>query len=193
MKVKIGDKVFNVAIADTDTKRQIGLSKLKKLKSGDGLLMVFDQTDKWPIRMSDMKFPLDLVFINDDKVVKVAHAKAGSKDVIPTKPYNKVLEINFGAGDGIKTGAELTEVGEKQEDGTIKMANGGLDPAGQRHVLDEDGKIQGNLLGEERIFSRKDTAKLMSLASKKDYKKLGKAVVDMIHTQDTQPPEYAKN
>ncbi len=193
MKVRVGNKLFNVAVADDDSKRQIGLSRIEKMGNDEGLLMVFDEADKWPIRMSDMSFPLDLVFINDDKVVKISHAKAGSKDVIPTKPYNKVLEVNFGKSNGIKSGDAFSEVGEKKEDGTIKMANGGLDPTGPRHVLDEDGKVQGNLLGEERIFSRKDTAKLIKLANDKAYKKLGKAVVEMIHRQDAQPPEYANN
>jgi len=193
MKYKVGDKVYQIAVADTDAKRQVGLSKTDKLKKGQGLLMKFDSPGPWPIRMSDMSFPLDLIFIKDGKVLKIMHGKAGGKDIDPKKDYDSVLEVNFGDASSIKRGDEASEVGEKMEDGTVKMAEGGVKAAGPRHVLDEDGKVQGNLLGEERIFSRKDTAKLMRMAEKKEFKKLGKAMVEMIHRQDTQEPEYAEN
>jgi hypothetical protein len=143
--------------------------------------------------MSDMKFPLDLVFIRDGKVVKVTSAQNGDPDVKPGVLYDDVLEVNFGDASSIKKGDEVTTVGEKKEDGTVEMVEGDIPAEGARHVLDEDGKVQANLLGEERIFSRKDTAKLMKLAKEKKYKAIGKAVVAMIHRQDTQEPEYAAN
>lgn len=65
------------------------------------------------------------------------------------------------------------------------------------HVLDENGKVQTNIEGDERIFSRKHTAKLLELAEKahsseadNDYKKLGMAMMRMIDKQDTQEQEY---
>lgn len=50
-----------------------------------------------------------------------------------------------------------------------------------------------NLLGGERIFSRIATNKMFALAKDKEYKKLGKFIVDEIEKQDTRPAEYAAN
>jgi len=193
MKIRIGDNNFEVAVADSDKKRQIGLSQLEKLPKGKGLMMKFDSRTLTPIRMSDMSFPLDLVFIKDNKVMKVVSAEAGAKDVKPPSDYDSVLELNLGEGGKLKSGYEVESIGEKHGDGTITIAEGGLEANGPRHVLDENGKIQANLLGSERVFSRKDTEKLFKHAKDKNLKKLGKAVVDALNRQDTQDPEYAKN
>ena len=193
MRVKVGDKIYTVNVADTDETRAVGLSQTPKMKKGEGLLMVFNSKADWPIRMSDMSFPLSLIFINDDKVVKMRTARNGGKDITPGVEYDKVLEVNLGDTAGVRKGVPLESVGEKSDDGTIKMADGGLPQEGARHVLDENGNIQGNLVGSERIFSRKDTAKLYKLAKEKKFKELGLAMVKMLHTQNTQPPAYAEN
>lgn len=193
MKVRFGDIEFEVAVADDDRKRSIGLSKLKELPKGKGLLMKFESKTTTPIRMSDMKFPLDLVFMADSEVLDIIGAKDGAEDIQPKKPYTEVLEINAGEAKKLKTGTKMSVVGIKNEDGTVTVADGGIAIDGNRQVLDEDGKNQANLLGEERIFSRADTAKFFKYAAAKDYKKLGLAVVDAITRQDTQEVEYAKN
>ena len=193
MKIKVGEEIFEVAIADTDYKRSIGLSQLKKLPKGKGLLMKFDSRTNTPIRMSDMNFSLDLVFIKDGKVSKVISADAGAKDVKPPSEYDSVVELNLGEGGKLKVGQEMSSVGVKNDDGTVSMADGGLTVKGVRQVLDADGKNQANLVGGERVFSRKDTAKFYKYAKDKNYKKLGAAIVDAINRQDTQAPEYAKN
>ena len=193
MKIKIGDSEFTIAVADSPSKRQIGLSTLKKLPKGKGLLMKFEQEEKIPVRMSDMQFPLDLVFIKGNKVQKIVPSEKGVKDVSINDTSDAVLEVNLGEGGKLKPGMEVAFIGEKKEDGTVVMADGGIDPDGIRHVLDEDGKNQMNLLGGERIFSRKDTDKFFKYAKSKDYKKLGLAIVDAINRQDTQDPQYSKN
>lgn len=193
MKIKVGDSEFVIAVADTEEKRIVGLSQLDSLPKGKGLLMKFDSYTRTPIRMSDMKFPLDLIFIKDGKVIRVKSAENGSSDIKATANYNSVLEINQGEGSGIKSGDKVSIVGEKNPDGTISMADGGLEKLGSRHLLDEDGNIQMNLLGAERVFSREDTDKFFKYAKSKDFKKLGKAIVDAINRQDAKPPEYSKN
>ena len=64
-------------------------------------------------------------------------------------------------------------------------------------VLAQDGSIQMELVGGERIFSRKNTVTLIKLAkiayssnNDKDYKKLGKRLFKYLHKQDTNTPEY---
>jgi uncharacterized membrane protein (UPF0127 family) len=170
MKVEVGNKQYKVAVADDDRKRSIGLSKADSMKNGQGLLMRFDYKGPWSIRMSDMSFPLDLVFVGeDDSIVDIQSADAGSDLVYSKEPYVSVLELNKGDAAGLKVGDKLNEIGEKRKDGVVEMAGGGITPSGVRHVLDEDGKNQMNLLGGERIFSRKHTKRLIELAKNKDY------------------------
>jgi hypothetical protein len=77
------------------------------------------------------------------------------------------------------------------------MVEGGLVPEGELHVLDEDGKIQMNVAGNERVFSRIHTKQLYNLAVKAqeptDYRRLGRAMVRMITRQNTQKPQFSKN
>lgn len=193
MKVRIGDREFKVAIADNDQTRVVGLSTLDSMKDDEALLMKFDSATNVPIRMKDMSFPLDLVFINDGKVVHKTSGKSGQDDIKINKDFDAVLEINLGSGGKIKVGDSLDYVGTKNNDGTVTMAEGGLEAKGNRHVLDEDGKNQMNLIGAERIFSRKDTDKFMKYANNGDFKKLGKAVIEAINRQDTQKKQFAKN
>ena len=193
MRLRLDDKIFDVQIAQTPEELQIGLSQTDKLTKSEGLLLKFPELADHPIRMSDMKFGLDLVFLNGGSVIKAIPAEAGSEDVVLGKPSDSVLEIKSGQGADIHPGATLEVVGEKNEDGTVTAASGGIEAEGPRQLLDEDGKNQMNLIGGERIFARSVTEKLFKYAKSEEYKKLGKVMVDDINKQDTQKPEYAEN
>lgn len=193
MRVRIKDQIFEVDVADTEQQRLVGLSTLDTLPKGKGLIMKFAMLTDTPIRMSDMKFPLDLIFINGNKVVEKITAQNGIPDVIPKKKYDSVLEINAGEGSVIRVGSVVDYVGSKNEDGTVDIAEGGIETVGSRHLLDEDGKNQMNLIGAERVFSRKDVIKFYKYATEKQFKKLGRLVVDSINRQDTKDPEYSNN
>jgi uncharacterized membrane protein (UPF0127 family) len=62
-------------------------------------------------------------------------------------------------------------------------------------VLDDGGKVISNIKLGARIFSQPHTKMLIEAAQAGDdpesLKKLGQMMVDMIHKQDTQPPEYS--
>lgn len=103
-KVSVNNKTFNVAIARTDEERQIGLSKKNKLDENSGMLFVFDNPDFYSFWMKEMKFPIDIIYINGNKVITVIeNAKPPSSsntDLILYKPdekSDKVLELNAGA------------------------------------------------------------------------------------------------
>lgn len=66
--VTIGNKVFHVEVADTDAKREQGLSGRSGIGS-DGMLFVFAVSAKHEFWMKDMKFPLDFIWIKDGFVV----------------------------------------------------------------------------------------------------------------------------
>jgi uncharacterized membrane protein (UPF0127 family) len=201
MKLKVGNKDFTVKVASEDKSKSRGLKGITKMPKGYGLVLSYDTERVVPITMEGMKIPIDIIFSRGGKVQEIVQASVGGPEIVIGAPSDLVLEVNRGDSVGIKSGDEIDWVGEKNADGRITMASGGIAAKdGQMHVLDEDGKNQMNIKGNERIFSRKHTSKLISLASKadeskedKDYKKLGNFMVDIINIQDTQEQEYAKN
>ena len=193
MKIKIGNKEFKVRVAKDDNEKTIGLSQTVELPKKEGFVMQFDSEEDIPITMEAMKYPLDVIFANGGKITKVVTANPGDVDIRSGSLSDLILELNTGEGSDFKPGDEIKLIGEKLEDGTVEMAEGGLAAKGERHVLDEDGKNQMNLKGGERIFSRKATNRMFDLAKKGDAKKLGKFLINEITAQDSRPTEYSKN
>lgn len=110
-KIKIGNAEWRVEIANNEFSRAQGLSGRQSLPEDAGMLFLFNQADIHKFWMRDMKFPLDIVWINDDKVVDISdNLPPASLDDLkiysPKEPANLVLEINAGQIDryGIKIG-----------------------------------------------------------------------------------------
>lgn len=193
MKIKVGDKEFNIDQATTPEELKKGLSGKKDLPKGSGLLLSFSKADRYPITMKDMQFPLTLVFEDGGKVIDITTLNPGDSDYVGKLPYTSVLEINPKEAEGIKHGNDVLVIGKKNDDGTVDIADGNIEPKGVAHILDENGKVQMNLLGSERVFSRKATEKIFDLAKSNNYKKLAKFVFKEIQAQDDRPEEYSKN
>ena len=192
--INISDKIYLVQIAETESEREIGLSKTEKLDQDSGMLFIIPEgQSQVAFTMEDMSYDLDLIFINeDDEVYDVQYGKAGSKDPIISTSEDMVkyvLEVN--PNSGIKIGDELEftdcpdceEVEDKEVD---KM-----------YVIGPDGQPQMELVGGERIISRKETKELIRKAkqakkskSDLDYKKLGRYMFRILDGQNSRPEEY---
>ncbi len=111
---------FQVEVADTASKRSKGLGGRSGLGEKEGMLFVFDNADKHPFWMKGLSFPLDFIWIRDNKVVdtteNIPPQAAGQPDSelpIYSSKVNadRVLEVNAGTvkkfnikvGDEIKT------------------------------------------------------------------------------------------
>lgn len=103
--IRIKDLRINAVVADTKDKRQKGLSNSDELAIGEGMLFVFEKPDSYAIWMKDMKFPIDIIWIADDKkivdIVQNAVPEPGKKDeelkiYRPKAPAKYILEINAG-------------------------------------------------------------------------------------------------
>jgi len=184
IKIKVGNKPYNVKVAYTDEERETGLQNIKTLPIEEGMLFIFTESDEVSIWMKDTLIPLDIIFIDEDLVVKAIHAgKAKSEDLMIEKDINYVLELNVDSG--VKVGDDL-EFSPNSKVRSDKMA-----------VLDENGNSQMDLVGGERIFSRLNTKILIKFAKKaratgkdNDYKALGKRVFKFLKAQDNSEPEY---
>ena|SRR3989344_8908908 len=109
-KITLGESIFRVEVSETSEERARGLSGLKSLPEGGGMLFVFPESSKPGIWMKEMLFPIDIVWLDKDGVV-VWIVKNASPDSYPFvyEPEVEafyVLEINAGVinARGIKIG-----------------------------------------------------------------------------------------
>jgi uncharacterized membrane protein (UPF0127 family) len=67
--IEIGGKIIHADIADTECKKELGLSGRKLLGNDDGMIFIFTANDYYGFWMKGMNFPLDIVWINSDFVI----------------------------------------------------------------------------------------------------------------------------
>ena len=102
--IKINGADIQVEIADTPEKQEKGLSGRDSLPEGQGMLFVFPKSDHYSFWMKDMKFGLDFVWIEGDKVVEIT-PRVRPEDYQPPKAMisgekvDKVLEISAGMAE----------------------------------------------------------------------------------------------
>ena len=114
-KAILGERSFTVAIADDPKERMNGLSGKEKLQKDRGMLFIFEKPDNYSFWMRDMKFPLDIIFVRGDKIVKIYHNVPAPLDqeglpIYQTPiPSDRMLEINAGLSKeyGFKEGQEV--------------------------------------------------------------------------------------
>jgi uncharacterized membrane protein (UPF0127 family) len=114
-KVMINGHVIKVEIANTPETRMKGLSGREKLGKDEGMLFVMDEKRYHTFWMADMKFPIDIIWISDNKVIdltKNASIPVTGEDIPVFKPaveVDKVLEVNAGYIDAnnIQLGDEV--------------------------------------------------------------------------------------
>lgn len=71
-KIKVAETDLSVVIADTQEERKIGLSETSSLSDDEGMLFVFESQNTSPaFWMKDMEITIDIIFINDGKIVKI--------------------------------------------------------------------------------------------------------------------------
>ena len=63
-----GFKVL-LALASTDEQRIKGLSGLEKINEDEGMLFLFDQPSKQGFWMNEMKFPIDIIWLDSNSRV----------------------------------------------------------------------------------------------------------------------------
>lgn len=191
MTITIGNKQYEVIEAKTEAERRVGLINYDELPEGEGMLFYMDDEKSQQVfTMKGMKFPLDILFINQDQEVVSAHhdCQPDQESVISTTENLQegdyiayVLEVN--PNSGIEVGDSF----DFEEDTPVMK------------VLFPDGSEQMALYGGERIFSRKNTRVLIKKAKKaaeslsdSDYKALGKYMFKCIKIQDEREPEYVQ-
>src|SRR4030042_3120129 len=113
--VSINNQTIYVNLAITNEEKSKGLSGRNNLSENEGMLFIFDYKSIPDFWMKGMKFPLDIIWINDNIIVDVDENIQNPKSLSnlnqlqkysPSVPINFVLEVNAGfcSKKGIKIG-----------------------------------------------------------------------------------------
>ncbi|MEI7452298.1 MAG: DUF192 domain-containing protein [Candidatus Falkowbacteria bacterium] len=113
--VVINGQTIDVQIADTNQLRYQGLSGQKKICELCGMLFIFPETKVEEMVMRNMNFPLDIIYINNNKIVKIdANLLPEGADPLfiysSELPVDYILEVNSSFTDkyDITVGNEVT-------------------------------------------------------------------------------------
>lgn len=104
-KALINSNTFELTIANTPKEMEIGLSETSSLPQNKGMLFLFKASDYYSFWMRNMKIPIDIIYINKDKIVtifsKVKPPLPSESPIIyrPDEPSDRVLEINAGLSE----------------------------------------------------------------------------------------------
>lgn len=101
--VIINNKAFYVDIAKSDNQKSLGLSIYNSMPEDKGMIFPFERAGIYSFWMKGMKFPIDIIYINNNRVVEIFPELPFPKDstqnpaiVTPKEKANFVLEINAG-------------------------------------------------------------------------------------------------
>ena len=107
-------KINLIGIADTQEKSYLGLSFRESICSNCGMLFPFNGKNEHTFVMRDMMFPLDIIWIDDDEIIKIdknlpPEGHDFEKFYKSESPVNYVLEVNanFCDKNNIKVGDKL--------------------------------------------------------------------------------------
>jgi uncharacterized protein len=98
----IGNKKLKAIIADTATKRMIGLMYRKSMANSECMLFIFDNEGRTPIWMRSMQFAIDVIWLDVQK--KVVGIETNLKPATgfdfrtygPNKNSKYIIELNNG-------------------------------------------------------------------------------------------------
>ena len=112
--LRIGEMAFKLDVADTDQKRETGLSGRERMADDEGMIFLFGRSALWPIWMKGMNFPIDIIWLNANKVVDIKRSVPPEDVPSPTRYYpvseaDAVIELNAGMAEraGIKLGDRM--------------------------------------------------------------------------------------
>jgi uncharacterized membrane protein (UPF0127 family) len=113
--VELSGHQFEAEVADSVVERTRGLSGRDDLAANAGLLFVFDKDGRYCFWMKDMKFSIDIIWLDKDgKVVhKVPHASPDTypQEFCPPQEARYAFEVNAGTTDRLSvSNGDVTQI-----------------------------------------------------------------------------------
>ncbi len=104
-QIGIGQERLSVEVAATESARQKGLSGRTCIETNEGMFFIFNHLDEYSFWMKDMKFPIDIVWIDSDhKVVTVKPNVSPAtypRSFVSARPAQYVLELQAGRSQSL--------------------------------------------------------------------------------------------
>ncbi len=96
-----GGKCIQAEIADSDESRRKGLMFREKLPQDAGMLFVFEREVRASFWLKNVKFPLDIIWIDKNKTIVGINAgclpcQENCPSIVSEFPVRYVLEVNAG-------------------------------------------------------------------------------------------------
>ncbi len=92
---------YFVEIVESAGEREKGLMYRDNLEADKGMFFIFEEEGIYPFWMKNMKFPIDIIWLNKDyRIIFIAKSALPCVEkcdnIVPDKPAKYVLEINAG-------------------------------------------------------------------------------------------------
>lgn len=101
--VKVNNTKYKTIVVNNDSSRTKGLSGRKSLPPDTVMLFVFYTSDKYGIWMKDMNFPIDIIWLDENKkIVKIKENVSPNtfpETFFPPTPSLYIIEANAGFVD----------------------------------------------------------------------------------------------
>ena len=99
--IKLNDREYEVTVPQNEAERIQGLSGTESLAPDKGMLFVFEREGNWGIWMKDMNYPIDIIWLDDDKrvvhMVENASPESYPETTFrPERPARYVVELAAG-------------------------------------------------------------------------------------------------
>lgn len=109
-----------VIVANTEPLRELGLGNRDSLPQDTGMLFTFDQPGFYNFWMKDMKFPIDIIWLNENlQVIRV------EKDISP-ETYPKTFGPSSKSIFVLEVNAKIAEKNNYKEGSTLTFLKGYL-------------------------------------------------------------------
>jgi uncharacterized membrane protein (UPF0127 family) len=111
-------KTITLLIAATPAQQELGLGGIRSLSSTSGMFFVFEKSDDYGFWMKDMKFPLDIIWLDQNfKIIHIEYDLSPStypQVFYPGSPAKYVIEVNAGtAAEFSLTIGEMMQIYQK--------------------------------------------------------------------------------
>ena len=189
ISIEINNVEYELLVCKSEEDKTTGLSGTDTFPEGsDGMLFDYSESPETELTFNtvDMKYPIDIVFVNDKDIVVAVET---------CEPSDELIEVIADEGELLKYVIEVKADSGIQVGDEIEFD----DDSDEMYMLDENGKPVYTIKSGARIFSRIHTRKLIRAAKKakkskddKDYKKLGKLMFKILEIQDSNESEYVE-
>ncbi len=100
----LNGRPIRLLVADTMLKRAIGLMYRNSIAPGTGMLFKFSASGSHGIWMRNMRFPIDVIWINKHRVVSVSPNLRNNDSMIhyPKAPADTIIELAAGSAKKYK-------------------------------------------------------------------------------------------